>query len=389
MLRALDCQSYAGGFALGVVRAGFDLIGKREQPGWFGVPAMQGNMTLLGSEWEAESTPAGQWTPIKTDLLFGNPPCSGFSQRSASVRGRREDGTVGLIEYRGIDSAANSCMWDLVGFAAKCDPQIVIFESVQGAFRKGLQLMRDLRADLETRTGQQWTLTHVLHNVSHLGGAQLRPRYFWVASRVPFGINALPAAEPVTVRDRIQDLENVPLGSVDGHVIDDSPQERRIHELASKVEWNAHEMSGHAYARAIEQGIELEHWSEPLVSDKGTTQFAPRRLAYDDPSRVLAGDAPQKMVHPTLPRTLTHREIARLSGFPDDWSCAPYLVKKSNSYWWGKGICVEAGQWIAAAARDALNGSPQTYRGEQIGDREFLIDSKDLLNLPAMPVPMF
>jgi site-specific DNA-cytosine methylase len=251
---AIDCQSYAGGFALGVVQAGFKLAGKREQAGAFGVPAMEANRHLLGTEWIAEDGPADTWTPVKVDLLFGNPPCSGFSNRSAMVRGKLDNGEIGRVQYRGVDSVANSCMWDLVGFAAKCDPQIVIFESVQGAYQKGRSLMQALRTDLEKRTGQDWTLYHVLHNVSDLGGAQVRLRYFWVASRIPFGVLPLHT-EPTTVQDRIGDLETVELGSMDGHVITETAQTRRINELAAAVTWKPDETSGEAYARAVEENI--------------------------------------------------------------------------------------------------------------------------------------
>ncbi|CAB4152687.1 Dcm Site-specific DNA methylase [uncultured Caudovirales phage] len=373
---AIDCQSFAGGFALGVVKAGFELIAKREQPGGFGVPAMEANRHLLGDKWQVEACSANQWTPMPADLVFGNPPCSGFSNRSSMIRGRKEDGSIGKIQFKGVNSVANECMWDLVEFAAKCDPKIVIFESVQGAYRKGQDLMQNLRQDLESRTDQEWTLYHVLHNVADLGGAQVRPRYFWVASRIPFGVTVPDFRPETTVADRISDLEDKPLGSVDGHEIQLSPQAARIMELAGIAEWLPDETSGHAYERAVREGIELSNWSEPLVSDKGTTQFAPRRLNYTKPSRVLAGDAPQKVVHPTLPRTVTPREIARLSGFPDDWTCDPYLEKRANSYWWGKGICVEAGQWIAQAAYDAIAGRPQLYSGNQVGEREYLIDAQ-------------
>lgn len=372
---AIDCQSFAGGFSLGVVRAGFELIAKREYPGGFGAPAMEGNRHLLGDKWQLEACEPSQWTPLAADLVFGNPPCSGFSNRSVSIRGRQEDGTIGTIEFRGINSVANACMWGLVEYAAKCDPKIVIFESVQGAYTKGLELMQALRARLEELTGHTFTLYHTLHNVSDLGGAQLRPRYFWVVSRIPFGVHIPEVTTRTVVKDRIGDLEAVELGTVDGHVNLDSPQERRIRELATKTTWLPNETSGHVYARAVEEEKDLEHWDEPLVSDKGTTQFAPRRMDYDKPSRVLAGDAFQKSVHPTLPRTLTHREIARLSGYPDSWTCKPYEEKKANSYWWGKGICVEAGQWIADAAYQALAGTPYPYKGTKVGRAEYLINT--------------
>jgi len=35
--RAVDCQGFAGGFTLGMVQAGFHLVGKREMKAGFGV----------------------------------------------------------------------------------------------------------------------------------------------------------------------------------------------------------------------------------------------------------------------------------------------------------------------------------------------------------------
>jgi len=322
MPTAIDCQSFAGGFALGIVKSGFKLIGKKEYPGGFGAPAMEGNRHILGSDWELEACDPGEWTVQEADLVFGNPPCSAFSNRSVSVRGITDDGSKGYLNIRGSGSAINDCMWELVSFAAECDPKIVIFESVQGAFKNGIDLMRDLHRELIEYTQQDWNLYHVLHNSSHLGGAQKRGRYFWVAARIPFGVDPYFAGE-TTVRQRIGDLEHVELGSVDGHTIVETPRTARIIELASKVEWNQDEVSGIAYQRAIDQNIKLDLWNEPLVSDKGITQYAPRRIRYDSPSRVLAGDALTNAVHPTQPRPLTHREVARLTGFPDDWTCAP------------------------------------------------------------------
>lgn len=385
---AIDCQSFAGGFSLGVVQTGFELIAKREYPGGFGAAAMEENRELLGNKWQLQASDPGLWTPIQTDLIFGNPPCSGFSNRSVMVRGILEDGTFGNLQFRGADADINGCMWSLVQYAAECDPKIVIFESVQGAYRHGRDLMKDLRRELEELMGRQWDLFHVLHNVSDLGGAQVRQRYFWVASRIPFGIDPVFIPE-TSVRDRIGDLENVPLGSIEGHDVANTPRLHRIKELAAKVTWLEGETSGHAYQRAIHEGVKLELWNEPLVSDKGVTQFAPKRLRYDAPSRVLAGDALSTVVHPVLPRPLTHREIARLTGFPDEWKCAPYQKKLNNSYWWGKGITIEAAKWIAKAAYDAIAGSPQEFQGELIGDREYVINANNKERIQAMNQPLF
>ena len=112
-------------------------------------------------------------------------------------------------------------------FAAKCDPKIVIFESVQGAFQSGRGLMNELHEKLTDLTGKSWNLFHVLHNVKDLGGAQDRARYFFVASQIPFGVD-LPEYEPQTVLDRIGDLANVPLGEVPGHNIFVTPRSEKL-----------------------------------------------------------------------------------------------------------------------------------------------------------------
>ena len=354
--KAIDCQSFAGGFALGVVQAGFELIGKREQPGGFGVPAMEGNRHLLGYDWQTEACEPDQWTPMKADLVFGNPPCSGFSNMSITF------GT----EWR---DNVNQCMFDLVRYAAKCDPEIVIFESVQNAYRNGRDLMRILRGELEQLTGRKYDLFHVLHNVKHLGGAQDRPRYFFVASRIRFGVNLMNLDRQISVMDRIGDLAQIELGSIEGHEILDSPRPIMLGNLARFGTWNEGETAGEAH----ERNPEIEIYSTDKAVRGG---FTGRRLKADTPSRVIDGGSLERLIHPTEPRAFTFREIARLMGFPDDWKTDQYRMPKSRSKWFGKGICVEAGHWIASAAYRAIEGNPDAFRGANIGEREYLINTK-------------
>ena len=352
---AIDCQSFAGGFALGVVKAGFELIGKREQPGGFGVPVMESNRHLLGDKWEVEACPAPNWTPLQANLVFGNPPCSRFSVMSSSAMKQTTKDSI------------DQCMFDLVDFASKCDPEIVIFESVQAAYTKGRDLMLELRRNLEEATGQTWNLHHVLHNVADLGGAQQRRRYFWVAARIPFGVD-LPEGSTVTLRDRIGDLEDVEPDKDLGHVTWGTPRTIKLKNLVEAAEWNPGEASGTAFARRPDIIVDSQ--------DRFETGFAARRLDYDKPSRVLVGDSLGKYMHPVKPRNITYREAARLMGFPDDWKVTEYQEKVKRGFWFGKGICVEAGQWIAKAAHDAISGNPQGFGGTRVGRDEYLIDAE-------------
>jgi hypothetical protein len=76
MLKAIDCMSFAGGFTMGMVQAGFTLAAKREMKGGFGVANCEANRDLLGYGWKAQASDAKDWTVVPAEVVFGNPPCS-------------------------------------------------------------------------------------------------------------------------------------------------------------------------------------------------------------------------------------------------------------------------------------------------------------------------
>lgn len=176
-VRAIDVHGFGGGFTLAAVQAGFELVGKKSRSLGFGVYNCLANRPLLGDKWEAQSEDPARWEPLEAELVFGNPPCSGFS-------------TLSRKDFRGENSTINECMWELVRYAALVAPEVVAWESVQQTFRQGLGLMRRLHAYLVETTDHVYDLTHVLHNNLTHGGASDRRRYFWVAHRVPFGVES-------------------------------------------------------------------------------------------------------------------------------------------------------------------------------------------------------
>lgn len=80
-------------------------------------------------------------------------------------------------------------------------------------------------------------------------------------------------------------------------------------------------------------------------------------------------------IHPYENRMFTHREVARIMGFPDDWVIKPIRTEKNLSFGWGKGILVQCGEWIGSWVQAALDGNPGDYQGEPMGEREWLHDS--------------
>ena len=393
---AVDCQGFAGGFTLGMVQAGFKLVGKKEMKGGFGVANCEANRVLLGDDWESEvSKGEGEdWTPIPAHVVFGNPPCSGFSLLS------RQD-------FRGADSPVNSCMWAFEWFVARTMPYIAVFESVGQAFSEkggGQDLMRALREKLEVDTGVQWSLHHVLHNNASLGGAAIRKRYFWVVSRIPFGIDPVEIHRVPTLLDVIGDLQGLEstwerqpyrrppswwarprrshTGTVDGVQWRRTPAIGRALDLLEPegMEWGQKEIVSKVAKRYFERHGCLpaswgQHMEEKLVAKDWMMGFNQLiRWRGDKMARVITGGGLDLVMHPLEDRTLTHREVARIQGFPDEWRILPLRDASGLRLTWGKGIPVDAGRWIGTWIHRALEGNPSDYPGEPMGDREWVYD---------------
>lgn len=387
---AVDCQGFAGGMTLGIVQSGFELRGKREMKGGFGVPNCEANRHLLGDSWQSEAVEPEEWTPVDVDLVFGNPPCSGFSLLS------RKD-------FRGPNSPINHCMWALVDYAARCDPQVVAFESVAQAFKQGRELMQALRTRMEQWTGEAWDLYHVLHNAASVGGAAIRRRYFFVIVRagMRFGVDLdVPRAVP-TLRETIGDLRGLGItwerqpyrrpptwwskprrskAGVDGHQNIDSPAVRRALALLEGTHWDEKEIIS-TVARRYHQlhGTLPDNWPKETQEKLLRTDF---KMGYnqlirwrgDKVARVITGGGLDLVMHPDEDRLITHREAARIQGFPDDWLIRPLRGAGGLRLTWGKGIPVDCGRWIGLQIRAALDGQPGADTGTEIGERERLID---------------
>lgn len=388
---AIDCQGFAGGFTLGMAQAGFELVGKREMKGGFGVANCEANRHLLPGPWHSEAVDPAQWSVRPADVVFGNPPCSGFSVMSAKT-------------FRGAGSKINHCMWAFVEYAARVMPTIAVFESVQIARTSsdGLELMRALRTDLEERTGVQWSLHHVRHNAVQLGGAAERRRYFWVVSRVPFGIEWQDIPLKATLRDVIGDLETAefqweeqpytspatwwseprrnPAGTFDGHVGLNNPLIRRVHELIQGgIPWPPGkamtDIARQYYAKYGELPPSWKHMQEKVLANDFNLGFIqPTRWSGDRNAFVITGGSMHIILHYAQDRMFTHREVARILGFPDDWHINSIKHIAGLQMTWGKGITVDCGRWIGGWIKKALDGNPGSYQGELIGEREFDID---------------
>jgi site-specific DNA-cytosine methylase len=394
--------------SVGATQAGLRLVGKLEKPGGFGLPLMEANRRYLGSDWQAQVGDPETWQPVKADVIVGTPPCAAFSGMS-----------VGTPKH-GVHSEINNCMRDLINYAVTVKPAAVIMESVAQAYSQGITLMRELAETLSTGTGLPYRTTHVLQNNWTLGGATKRRRYFLVLTPVPFGVEFEPVEQRATLNDAIGDLRDQPLGwearpyemrptwwsaywrshdnTVDGHALPINGQayQARIADLVAKVPWHVGDTEIEVLKRYYETEGELpESWRydgrgsrsglNHLTRDKQLIEknfeaggfSRPRHWPWYEPGRVINGAGPFMIWHPNN-RFATHREVARLMGFPDDYLIEPLRDNPALGAYWGKGTSVAPAKWICEWVKRSLDGEPGSLVGERQEDGSRLIDVSKL-----------
>lgn len=391
-LRFIDCQGLGFGMGLGLVQNGMELA-QRCGDLTLGAPVVEANRHLVGWNWTSTfSADPADWPVLKdVDVVAGSPPCAGFSALSPK-------------EFRGANSKANIHMRKFVAYAGRQAPTLAAFESVQQAFSQGRDLMSELRDKLEAETGHEYGLYHVLHNNASVGGAAVRARYFWVVSRIPFGVEyPIPDAIP-TVMESIGDLQRLqmtwekqpyrapdtwwasrrrsPSGTVDGHTTRMKLHDQRIRQLCDMLDgdWSGGETLSIALRRCYERyGKFPDAWKtaeDRILSrnfDMGYTQ--PKRWFKDRPAFVLTGDALQQAVHPTEPRGFTYREAMRIQGFPDDWRLWPVRDYTNLHLCAGKGVPADASRWFGHWISESFAGRPGSMSGvpDSTRTREYVL----------------
>lgn len=386
-MKAVDVMGFAGSMAAGVDQAGFDVVAKREPAAFkgFGVESMTYNMPWV----ETQVAPWGQWDlPAERDieLVFGCPPCSGFSQLSSvNTKVYEHTGTT----YRGADAEINECMEHLIDYAARVAPQVVVMESVGAAFKLGREWFEQLWRKLRDTTGLDYKLAHVNMNACWVGGDVIRPRYFMVAHLAPFGIG-LDFVRPRTFLEVVEDLGPEDLDDTDwGHMTRGTRSTERITQT---IEWLERQGMGWAQGTRLPQnahdfGLEPpEFWikDRPSKSKRegyrddvyshwySSDPFSPVRWRADKPFGVIVAASLDRAIHPTEPRPLTFREAARFMSLPDTWSMR-VLAEKNRPDELGKAVPTASAKWVAHWAKMSIQGTPGEYAGEDTDDPDIRI----------------
>lgn len=254
--------------------------------------------------------------PFPSDdlIVFGGPPCQGFSTSNQRTR-----------------TASNKKNWmfqAFVAFVKRTKPAWVIFENVRGILEtEGGLFARQIRKDLENLG---YRCTQGLLNAADFGVPQARNRFF-IIGRLEAEAPALPAGGQlpvVSVEEALSDLPELTNGAAKDVL---GYRCKASSKYARQMRGELDSCSGHLVSRNAESIVERYphippggNWAdipeEMMGSYKDRTRCHTgiyRRLDPSRPSIVIGNFRKNMLIHPYEHRGLSVREAARLQSFPD------------------------------------------------------------------------
>jgi DNA (cytosine-5)-methyltransferase 1 len=311
----IDLFSGAGGMSLGALQAGIDVrLAIEFDPhatatytyNHSTTRIIQADIRCLN---EIDIDKAGQCT-----ILFGGPPCQGFSTSNQRTRKR--------------DNPTNWLFLEFLRVTQLWKPNWVVFENVTGLKETAGGVFLEQLLNSLKYIG--YTTTWWILNASDFGVPQRRSRLFVVAS-----LDGMVVSEPkatctrhVTVREAITDLPDLPNGASENIL---PYKSKAPYQYAKAMRKKLKKTANHLVTRNAPYVIHrYKH-----IPQGGNWQDIPRklmrnyadysqchtgiyhRLDENEPSVVIGNYRKNMLIHPTQDRGLSVREAARLQSFPD------------------------------------------------------------------------
>lgn len=244
------------------------------------------------------------------DIVFGGPPCQGFS-----IFGRRR--FINTKDHRPEDDERNELSLKFIDLAVGLNPRVIFMENVKGFVstqRGDSSYLLEVEARLDA-AGYEYE--HRVINCASYGIPQSRERFILVAWKRGLSFvwpDPKHFAEP----------KNWQRGFVTvGDVITDLMDPASYSDEFSHVPMNHKELVVERYklipegGRLPESGLP-EHLRKGYRSDNVKNySHVFRRLSMSAPATTMVPGHNAFPVHPVLHRTLTVREAARIQTFPD------------------------------------------------------------------------
>jgi DNA (cytosine-5)-methyltransferase 1 len=311
---AVSLFTGAGGLMLGFVRAGFIVLGSYDRK-----QVVAENMKLNFPDVRHHHKDLSKVTVreilkdtggVHPTVVFGGPPCQGFSvfgpRRFKFTRGNDES-----VDPR------NALTLKFISLAVGLEPKVIFMENVKGlrSARRGGKTYLELATARLRRAGYEVSVDVV--NASQFGVPQVRERLILVAS-LP-GISVAWPKQKYFDEPKSWQRPLVTVGDVIADLVDASTHDAAFNHLPME-----HKKLVVERYKLIPEGGRLPDDRLPVRLRKGYRSDNVRnyshifkRLSRFRPATTMVPGHNAFPVHPTLPRTLTVREAARIQTFPD------------------------------------------------------------------------
>ena len=251
----------------------------------------------------------------RPSILFGGPPCQGFSTSNQRTRSKQNPSNWMFKEFIRM-----VCLWE---------PDWVVFENVRGITETERGLFQKIIIN-EFENINYRCSSNILCASDH-GVPQVRSRFFLVASKHghSFSFPEGTCHQPVTVEQAISDLPSLENGANHNYLTYPKPAQTAYAKLMRKGDGcHNHIVTRNArYVltryKHIPEGGNWEDIPKRLMKNYTDSSRCHtgiyRRLKRDKPSVVLGNYRKNMLIHPWENRGLSVREAARLQSFPDDY----------------------------------------------------------------------
>lgn len=329
---AVDLFAGAGGMTLGFEQAGFDVLASVEidpihcATHQFNFPFWTVLCKSVEETTGEEIRNSSQIANQEIDVVFGGPPCQGFS----------------LIGKRSFDDPRNSLVFHFIRLVVELQPKFFVLENVKGiTVGKHKEFIAEIINQF-TESGYQVNTNYQVLNAANYGVPQNRERLFLLGSRQNIELPkypekiTFPGQKSPTVWEALQDLpviENYPELYQQDWIITEfsnpSNYAKKLHNL--EIAKNNYSYQRQYDHNLLTSSLRSKHSTEsrerfastPHGKIESISRFHKldpnglcNTLRAGTPSNKGAFTSPRP-IHPFIPRCITVREAARLHSYPD------------------------------------------------------------------------
>jgi len=318
---AIDLFSGAGGLSCGARNAGFEIRVAIERDLASAKTFKRNHPDAFVINNDIKTIDAKK-LGVKPFIIFGGPPCQGFS--------------ISNTQTRNMHNPKNYLFKEFIRFIKELSPQWFLFENVEGivSFNKGITVKHIEQCFIELG----YSVKSNIVCASDYGVPQNRNRFIMIGNRLNIDF-CFPKEQKIkiSVDDAISDLpelangEKLEKGIYKDVASDYAKKMRRKSKFPTQnfvSKNNDYVIERYSY---IKQGQNWQAIPKRLMLNYKNINNCHsgiyKRLDPNKPSVVISNYRKNMLIHPYQDRGLSVREAARIQSFPDDFVFEGSLMK--------------------------------------------------------------